>query len=102
MCPAQLTTPIAYTRDPLAGIDTDLIVVPWFEGDHRPLSPISMRRVEAKSLEPSARRNFNRNCTNCSSHRPRIEVARATDCAHRRRAAPISGDVLRKSRRPPA
>jgi leucyl aminopeptidase len=28
-----LTTPIAYSRDPLAGIDTDFIVVPWFEGE---------------------------------------------------------------------
>src|SRR5437773_4693970 len=30
---AQMTTPITCTSDPLAGLDVDLVIVPWFEGD---------------------------------------------------------------------
>src|SRR5437667_2073478 len=33
MATAQMTTPITCTSGPLAGVDVDLVIVPWFEGD---------------------------------------------------------------------
>ena len=98
MCPAQLTTPIAYTRDPLAGIDTDLIVVPWFEGE--PPTAVAdldaasggeiARAIGAKEFQSKPYELFLTQTADRGWRARRIALIGAG------RRADFSGDVLRK------
>jgi leucyl aminopeptidase len=98
MRPAQITTPIIYTRDPLAGLDTDLILVPWFEGEPPTAVPgldaatggDVARAISSKEFQSKPYELFLAPVTDRNWRARRVAVIGAG------RRADFSGDVLRK------